>query len=419
MSFLKEYGALSTAEIAQSQVGLVSKWLAKDTKNLFAELRVYNPVFRSPAFVIATRFDDVQEVLGHEDVFSVRLYKDRMDPIAGPYMLARDNTVFNKRDKGIMEAMLPVSDMPGIRSLVENLTKANLEYYKSSDGLELISGVSRRVPIQLVSSYFGFPGPDDESMFRWSRATQMEMFRNPTRDPDISAAAVQAGVEMRQYLNDFLPQRRAKIEAGSDANDIVSRMLKSKFADSLGFDEDRLIANIMGLLIGAGETTSQAIAQVVDQFLKRPEIFSQARAAAQAGDDKLLGKYVWEALRFNPISPGIIRYCEEDYVLAKGTDREALIEKGTIIMAATESAMFDENQIPFPEEFRLDRPDYHYFHFGYGHHKCLGQDAGLVMIPEVVKQLLLKSNLRRGQKADGEIDYKGGPFPEEFWIDFD
>ena len=49
--------------------------------------------------------------------------------------------------------------------------------------VELVSRVGRLVPLRIVQRYFGFPGPDDATMLRWSRATQADMFRNPTNDP--------------------------------------------------------------------------------------------------------------------------------------------------------------------------------------------------------------------------------------------
>ena len=419
MSFLEEYRSIGAAEAVPKQMGLVGQWLAGNPLALFAELRRFNPIFRTPGFTIATRFKDVQEILGYQDIFSVRLYQSRMDPIAGPFMLARDSTVYNQRDKGIMLAMLRRDDMPNIRQIVASLAQENMAELKETDGIELISGMSRRVPIQLVGRYFGFPGPDIPSMFKWSRATQMEMFRNPTRDPAISQAAVDAGAEMRAWLNTWIPQRKEAIEKDPSLDDVLCRLLRSSFPETIGFDGERVLANTMGLLIGAGETTSQAIAQVLDQLFQRPETFAEARKAAQDGDDALLAQYVWEALRFNPISSGIARFCEQDYILAAGTDRQTLIKKGEVVLASTLSAMFDEHEIPEPEAFRTDRPQHHYFHFGYGHHMCLGTHAGMVMIPEVVKQMLLKNNLRPGERNGGKIDYKGGPFPEEYWVTWD
>ncbi len=53
---------------------------------------------------------------------------------------------------------------------------------------------------------------------------------------------------------------------------------------------------------------------------------------------------------------------------------------------------------------------YHYFNFGFGAHECLGKYVGMVMIPEMVRQVVL----RRGIESSGEIDYRDGPFPEKY-----
>ena len=44
-----------------------------------------------------------------------------------------------------------------------------------------------------------------------------------------------------------------------------------------------------------------------------------------------------------------------------------------------------------------------HFNFGFGSHECLGKYVGMVMIPEMVRQVLLRRNLR----SKGTIDYKG------------
>jgi hypothetical protein len=63
-----------------------------------------------------------------------------------------------------------------------------------------------------------------------------------------------------------------------------------------------------------------------------------------------------------------------------------------------------------PLRFIPSRNWYHYFHFGFGSHECLGRYIGMVMIPEMVRQLML----RPGLKGHGRIDYRGGPFPERY-----
>ncbi|HEX2148933.1 MAG TPA: cytochrome P450, partial [Actinomycetota bacterium] len=69
-------------------------------------------ILKTPGFTLLTRFADVTEVLSREKVFTVRPYQPHMDPVVGPFMLARDATPLNWREKGIMQAVLMPEDLP-------------------------------------------------------------------------------------------------------------------------------------------------------------------------------------------------------------------------------------------------------------------------------------------------------------------
>ena len=186
-------------------------------------------------------------------------------------------------------------------------------------------------------------------------------------------------------------------------DDIVTRMLKASFPKEVDFDIKRVGINAGGLLIGAIETTAQATVQTIQFLLQRPELLAQAKKVAQLQDTSQLDGMVWEALRFVPISPYMFRQTATDYIIAKGTDRETLIKAKTNVLAITQSAMFDPKAFENPDSFKSDRNWYHYFTFGYGAHECLGKYVGMVMIPEIVRQILLMPDLR----AEGDIQYDG------------
>ena len=365
-----------------------------------------------PVFI--TRFLDVQEALSRPDVFQVT-YAPMMDPSVGPFMLGRDCTTINQRDKGIMRALIQRDDLPKIRSTVASLVNSAVEAQLENKQIEVVSAISRMVPVQLTGEYFGFPGPDPASMFRWSRATQYDMFHNTDGDPRIHEDNIRAGHEMKAYLEELLPRRLSEIEENPELDDIFSRLLKSKFVDSIHFDQARIITNIMGTLVGGIETTSQAIVQILDQFFKRPDIMEEAVDAARNNDHDMMFVYCWEALRFNPINPFVVRRCASDYRIASGSLRSKLIHAGRTVLICTRSAMQDGRQLEVPRAFCIDRPRYHYMHMGYGLHTCLGDQVSGVQIPEIVKRLLLLPNLR----PVGEIDFKGGPFPESYTVAFD
>lgn len=414
MGFLEVYDATPDAGKARVLLGA----LAQDLMAVTAELRDQRPILQAPGgIVLVTRFRDVEEVLSRNLVFTVKPYQPKMDPSVGPFMLARDGTVYNQRDKGIMRALIQQADMPGVRARVATLAKRAVARGASDDfRLELVSQVTRLVPVQLTGAYFGFPGPDEATMMAWSRATQHDMFRNPTNDPAVHARNVQAGAEMRTWLTAFLPDRRSQVAADPGPDDVVARMLRLVSPASISFDFERIMTNTMGLLVGGIETTSAAIVQAIDQLLDRPPVLAAALAAAKSGDPGAFDAYFWEALRFNPMNPFVARLSVADYTVAAGTARAAEIKAGSVVLASNASAMHDAAELPAPEQFRTDRPPYHYMHFGFGDHVCLGDQVSLQQAPEIARQILLAGYTVRADGPAGRIDMQGGPFPERFTL---
>lgn len=382
----------------------------------FGILRNLRPNLKLPKNgpVFITRFRDVQEALQRPEVFRVT-YAPMMDPSVGPYMLGRDCTTINQRDKGIMRSLIQREDLPRVGEMVTRLAEEALQQAEPSRQIEVVANLSRKVPIQFTGEYFGFPGPDLKSMFRWSRATQYDMFHNTDKNPSIHQRNIEAGQEMHAYLSELIPQRRKELADDPSPDDILSRLLKSVFDDSIGFDEERIVSNMMGTLVGGIETTSQAIVQILDQLFKRPEAMEEAVAAAHADDDEKFFRYCWEALRFNPINPFVVRQCAEDYTIAAGTFRSTRIEAGRIVLISTRSAMRDGRELCCSSDFVIDRPDYHYMHMGYGLHTCLGDQISRVQVPRIVKQLLK----RPGLKPLSDMDFKEGPFPESYTVGWD
>ena len=422
MGFLAEFDAAPDP----AKIAVLSKWIATDPLGMYAELRTGRPILPVPspapgvpATVVLSLYDDVREALTRNAIFQVVPYARAIDPSVGPFMLARDDTTINQRDKSVMLTMLRREDMPLVRDLVRAHAEASIKEFGAGGTIEVVSTLGRRVPILLCGSYFGFPGPDEATMFKWSRATQYDMFHNLPQDPQVHADCVQAGQEMHAYLAKYIPERRAALRHGALRDDTLSRLLKTDFPAAIGWDEERLAANVMGLLVGAGETTNAAVAQSLNILLDRPEQFGAAVAAAKADDHDTVANYIWEALRFQPVNPLVVRLSVAPYTVAKGTARAYTIPPGTLVMIGTASAMHDPLQLDQPESFVPGRPDYDYFHLGFGAHTCLGNLVSLEQVPEILAALLRLPNLRRAEGAAGQIDWKGGPFPEAMTVAFD
>ncbi len=207
-----------------------------------------------------------------------------------------------------------------------------------------------------------------------------------------------------------VPRRIKAIKTGDQRDDIVSRLLRMSLPEAVGFPMERLVRNIGGLLIGTIETTSQATAQALQQLFRRPEVLAKARAAAH--DPKQFDGFAFEALRFDPISPYLFRRTATDYVMARQSRRETTIAAGTIVLPLVLSAMFDPSAHAEPMQFQPERSLNKMFHFGFGLHECLGRYIGEVMVPEIIRQVLLRPNAR----PLSAIEYGQESFPERYMI---
>jgi cytochrome P450 len=463
--------------------------------------------------IVVTKMDDVLELMDNPKTFSVRNYTNKMEESVGPFMLSYDESRYNIKEKPWMRKMLPASDLPRVRKLVKDISMNVLadQRYVGSDvrgkdfgRLEVVNQYARRAPILFTQEYFGLKRVKIEKLFDWSRATQDDFFHNLVSDDEVKKKAEVAGKEFHEYLKNYIPFRADEIrkemitnrisnDVDSDSYkkyyaelDILSRLILDNTPDVVITENNdqasRIRSNIIGTLVGGIETTQAAIAQAFNEIQKRPKWLEYARKIAyhaeiaeMNNDEKTLKemtgymeKLVWEALRFHPVNPIVVRYAEKDYTMKNGFK----ISKGAHVLIATQSAMFDEKYFVNPNAFnpmrvddakfvalsktesfvkesadpnlrRFENAENHpnsnkwtkfqksYFHLGYGHHRCLGDYIGEIHVPEMTMQLFKLPNVKAVDGQAGTVDFRyikvtnalGDKFyysfPERYSIEFD
>lgn len=387
----------------------------RNPEPIFAILRKIKPILLVKNVAVLTRFDDVQEVLLRDQIFQVP-YQEKTEVVTGGsnFFLGMQNTPQYTRDASNMRIAVRREDLPD--RVVPFVGKTAEKIVTASGGrMDIVQDLTRVVPTLLIADYFGAPPPSDKDLADWSSVIFQFIFTDLNNDPEVGRKARDAAAKMRSYLDQTIASRKA---SSANPDDVVGRCLAMQKAGLPGMDDLEIRNNLIGLIVGAIPTTSKCCAQALDQLLDRPGALAGAQAAAAAGDDGLLAKYVFEALRFNPNNPGVFRMTAEDYVVAMGTWRATRVPKGTIVLSATQSAMFDELKVDRPNEFRTDRPDYHYMHYGYGMHTCFGRYLNQVQIPGILKPLLRCNLLRRAPGDAGKLKYDG-PFPTSMMVTFE
>lgn len=437
-NYLAEYDAAQD----RGKYPLVQKWMKTEPLPFFKQLREERPVLVTPECTLLALFTDVRDALQMPRIFTVDLYKPKMGVTAteAGYLMAHDDDALHYREKSIMQGMLNRDDIPRVRQGIQDSAKSILD--NANGSIEIVNKYCRMVPAIMVQEYFGLDGIDPQKLLKWSYWNQYNTFHNQPFDlnskeksDEIIKSHGECSEELEHYLTVLMVRKiltvkvvdricgaflkltnliRAlfKRKAKRQKDDIVERMLRSSFAQQVDFPLPRIGINAGGLLIGSIETTSQAVSQVIQYFLGDPDLLAKAKAASAQPDTAEIDGMVSEALRFVPISPYMFRQLSEDYTIAKGTDRETRIPKGTNVLTLTQSAMFDTYAYDSPDDFDSTRNWYHNFTYGFGSHECLGKYVGMVMIPEMVRQVMLRDDI----KPASTMDFKNGPFPESYQL---
>src|SRR5262245_12852378 len=453
--YLSEYDAAPEAE----KYRRVQHWMMTEPLPSFRQLREQRPILVTPECTLVTLYSDLTDVMLMPKVFTVDLYKPKMGVTATEvgYLMAHDDDALHYREKSLMQGLLNRDDLPRIRKLVAETAKKILD--DAGGSIEIVNQYCRMVPAHLVQDYFGLDGVGRDELIEWSFWNQYDAFHNqpfdlnsPEQFQYIITRHEKVTEKLRVYILVLMVRKAIVVKlgnlvslllaplrllrslvckllrcnpvAGPSKDDMVKRILRSKFAKEVDFPFKRAGVNAGGLLIGSIETTSQAVAQVIEFFLvHRPDLWGDVKEKATRSDPAAFDSMVWEALRFVPISPYMFRQAATDAVIAMGTDRSAPVRAGTNVLLISQSAMFDTYAYDDPETFNPDRNWYHHFNFGFGSHECLGKYVGMVLIPEMVRQVILRDKIagtgtisrRNGALyGDGPGAGEDGPFPEEY-----
>jgi len=378
------------------------------------------PIVAVGKAVLVTRHADVREVLARDEDFTIaEVNGGPMDRVNGPFILGMDRGPLYRRERQLLERCIHPGDPERIRSFVAATAAELVDEARGRGRIDVVQDLARPAAIRLVAHHFGVPGPDEATMKRWMRTIFHETFLNGAGDPTVRRAGEASAAEFHAYTDELIATRQAQIAAGEPVpDDFLTRLVRLQDEPASELSDEGVRRNIGGVVVGAVDTTSKAVAHAVAQLLRHPAALRRAQAAATAGDVEEVGRHAFEALRFNPINPVVVRRAAHRAVVAAGTPRARAIPAGHTVYAAVLAAMFDPAVFPDPYAFRTDRPASAYLSFGDGLHTCFGRYVNNVQIPELVAALIRLEHIRPATGPDASIRYDG-PFPDRLLVEFD
>ena len=393
----------------------LSHALEDHSRRIFALLRRVRPLLATRRFGVVTRADDVREVLADHSHFTVPFYDRKMTEVSGPFILGLDDTPLYRHDHAALRAAIRPADVPGLAAATLAVAR---ERVAAADGeIDIVSQLVDPTVDRVIAEYFGTPGPDTATQIRWSRDIFQQIFLNVTNSAVPHQRALAAAAEMRPYLDAQIATRRAAINEGDQVPDDVLTRLLQQPPEEGGLHDIAVRHNLIGLIAGWIPTVSKAFAGAVNELLGRPSELERTQQAARAGDQELVGRYMFEALRFQPQTWALLRSCAADCTLAAGTRRATRFRAGSTVLVATQSAMFDERAFPAPDEFRIDRPFEDYLHFGHGLHMCFGREINRVHLPALAAALFEGPPVARAAGRAGQMAWDG-PYPASLTVSF-
>jgi cytochrome P450 len=385
---------------------------------VFGFLRRFSPILILGKRAIVTRYDDVVEVLKRDKDFSIsQINAPKIDQIDGPFILGMDDSPQYELEKRTLHEAARMEDLDRIRQFVARSAAELIEAARPRQRIDVVHGLARVVPLRLVASYCGMPGPDEPTMMRWMRDIFHYLFADLTNSKSVESDALNSARELRSHMDAQIALRRSERDPSRPVDDMLGRLLAMQDDAHPWLDDHAVRRNLAGVIVGAVDTTSKFVTLAIDELLRRPQQLAEARKAALAGNIETVRRYAWEAVRFNPHHPLQVRYCARGTQVAAGQPRSKTIPAGASVYTASLAGMFDPAVFVNPDKFDATR-EVEYLHFGYGLHTCFGRAINGVQIPELLAALLRLPNLRRASGDAGRIAYDG-PFPDRLVLEFD
>lgn len=342
----------------QTDFDIHSPDIADTVYDVYAEMRSKCPVAHSKHYGghwVATKYDDIQEVLKNPTVFSSESVNvpgtiGQDGPMIPIEVDPPDHGIYRKLINPLFSPKRMAALEPQIRDIANELIDEMLE----NKQVDFIQAFAKEFPSRVFLALMGWNLEDSAQFNHWADTIVLgEPGASEERATEVRMAAA---MEVYAYFGEMIDERA---ESG-DAEDITQILINGTFEDRELTQFE--VLNILFLfLIGGLHTVQGQLAHSVIYLAEHPEVRKQL-----VDDPGLVPTAVEEMLRWeSAVCPA--RVVKEDYVL-DGVQLKA----GDKILIPFGAANHDTSVYPDADEVDLTRDPNPHLAFGAGNHRCVG-----------------------------------------------
>ncbi|MGY4281597.1 cytochrome P450 [Bradyrhizobium sp. LM2.7] len=286
--------------------------------------------------------------------------------------------------------VLNPSMMPKYREEhVVPVIKDAIDRFEKAGRAELVSEYADPVPARIMASMFGLPWRDDALLAdvqQWQR--DVVAWIGMMYAEHLTAKAKHASDQLNSLFMPLVRERR-----NNRGDDLISAIWNYAPQDYGEVDEIDVIAIVRDMTQGAGETTTNAVANATYFYVTNPAV----REAVSNDQQAALNALVEETLRLLPSPQWRFRAANHNVSLAGVTVRK---DDKICLLHAAANRDPDHYACPHALDLNRDRPTDHVA-FSVGTRLCLGMHLARLQMRESLKGLINRlPNLRLDPAAE-------------------
>jgi cytochrome P450 len=352
-------------------------------QGFFERLRREDPVHYqtdSPfgPFWSVTRFDDIQYVDKHHEIFSSEptvLLGDQPEDFTFVNFIQSDPPIHDEQRRAVQDVVAP-RNLAELEPLIRSRVQKILDELPVGETFNWVDRVSIELTTQMLATLFDFPFEDRKLLTHWSDVA--------IATPELTGSQLMTEEQRREEMGECLEYftRLWRERENEPKNfDLVSMLIHGESTRDIVNKPMEFLGTLLLLIIGGNDTTRNSISGGVVALNENPQEYQKLR-----DNPGLIPNMVSEIIRWQTPLSHMRRTAKVDTELGGKT-----IRQGDKVVMWYVSGNRDGDAIDRPDEFIIDRPHArHHLSFGFGIHRCMGNRLAEMQLRIVWEEILAR-----------------------------